>query len=47
VFFGRTNTNFNSALVRYDTDPKPEARIISLNYHHFSWVLSFPEGFGG
>ena len=37
-FFGRTNTNFNSAFVRYDTDPKPKAKIISMNYHNFSWI---------
>lgn len=37
-FFGRTNTNFNSASVRYDTDPKPKAGIISTHYHNFSWI---------
>ena len=37
-FFGRTNTNFNSAFVRYDTDPKPKAGIISMHYHNFSWI---------
>jgi hypothetical protein len=37
-FFGRTNTNFNSAFVRYDTDPKPKARIISRHIHNFSWI---------
>lgn len=37
-FFGRTNTNFNSAFVRYDTDPKPKAGIISMQYHNFSWI---------
>lgn len=37
-FFGRTNTNFNSAFVRYDTDPKPKSTIISTHYHNFSWI---------
>lgn len=37
-FFGRTNTNFNSAFVRYDTDPNPKARIISRHFHNFSWI---------
>ncbi|HEX8709616.1 MAG TPA: DUF5916 domain-containing protein [Pyrinomonadaceae bacterium] len=37
-FFGRTNTNFNSAYVRYDTDPKPKAKLISTHVHNFSWI---------
>ena len=37
-FFGRTNTNFNSGYIRYDTDPKPKAGIISTHYHNFSWI---------
>ncbi|MCA1607156.1 MAG: DUF5916 domain-containing protein, partial [Acidobacteria bacterium] len=37
-FFGRTNTNFSSASVRYDTDPKPKAKIISRHFHNFSWI---------
>jgi hypothetical protein len=37
-FFGRTNTNFSSAFVRYDTDPNPKARIISRHFHNFSWI---------
>jgi hypothetical protein len=37
-FFGRTNTNFNSFFARYDTDPKPKAKIISRHIHNFSWI---------
>ncbi|HEV7475118.1 MAG TPA: DUF5916 domain-containing protein, partial [Pyrinomonadaceae bacterium] len=37
-FFGRVNTNFNSAYVRYNTDPKPKATIISRHVHNFSWI---------
>jgi hypothetical protein len=37
-FFGRQNTNFNSVFVRYNTDPKPKARIINTHYHNFSWI---------
>lgn len=37
-FFGRTNTNFNSAFVRYDTDPQPKAKIIGRHFHNFSWI---------
>jgi hypothetical protein len=37
-FFGRTNTNFNSAFARYDTDPQPKKKIISRHIHNFSWI---------
>ncbi|MEO8434396.1 MAG: DUF5916 domain-containing protein [Pyrinomonadaceae bacterium] len=37
-FFGRTNTNFNSAFVRHNSDPKPKATIISRHIHSFSWI---------
>ena len=37
-FFGRTNTNFNSIYTRYNTDPKPKAKILSRHYHNFSWI---------
>lgn len=37
-FFGRVNTNFNSAFVRYNTDPKPKATVISNHFHNFSWI---------
>jgi len=37
-FFGRTNTNFSSAFARYDTDPKPKAKIVGTHVHNFSWI---------
>ncbi|HEX8845446.1 MAG TPA: DUF5916 domain-containing protein [Pyrinomonadaceae bacterium] len=37
-FFGRVNTNFNSFYLRYNTDPKPKAKLISTHYHNFSWI---------
>jgi hypothetical protein len=37
-FFGRTNTNFNSAFVRYNTDPKPKAKIVSTYAQNFTWI---------
>ncbi len=39
-FFGRTNTNFNSFYIRYDTDPKTDkkSKIIGRHYHNFSWI---------
>jgi hypothetical protein len=37
-FFGRTNTNFNSAFVRYNTNPNPKKTIISRHVHNFSWI---------
>lgn len=37
-FFGRTNTNFTSMFVRYNTDPKPKSKIISRHIHNFSWL---------
>lgn len=37
-FFGRRNTNFNSAFVRHNSDPKPKQTIISRRIHNFSWI---------
>lgn len=37
-FFGRTNTNFSSAFVRYNTDPKPKAKIVSTYAQNFTWI---------
>lgn len=37
-FFGRTNTNFNSAFVRYNSTPKPKQTILSYHVHNFSWI---------
>jgi len=37
-FFGQTNTNFSSAFVRYNTDPKPKAKIVSTHVHNFTWI---------
>jgi hypothetical protein len=37
-FFGRTNTNFNSTYVRYNSDPKPKKTILSYHVHNFSWI---------
>jgi hypothetical protein len=37
-FVGRTNTNFTSMFVRYNTDPKPKKKIISQHVHNFSWI---------
>ena len=37
-FFGRTNTNFNSAFMRYNTNPNPKKTIISRHVHNFSWI---------
>jgi hypothetical protein len=39
-FFGRTNTNFNSFWLRYDTDPKTDkkAKIIGRHLHNFTWI---------
>jgi hypothetical protein len=37
-FFGRTNTNFSSAFVRYNTDPKPKAKIVSIYTQNFTWI---------
>ena len=37
-FLGRTNTNFTSMFVRYNTDPKPKNKIISRHVHNFSWL---------
>jgi len=37
-FFGRTNTNFNSAFGRYNSDPHPKQKLISYHVHNFSWI---------
>lgn len=37
-FFGRTNTNFNSFFIRYETDPNPKKFIINRHVHSFSWI---------
>jgi hypothetical protein len=37
-FVGRPNTNFNSFFLRYNTDPKPKAKLLSTHYHNFSWI---------
>ncbi|MDT4898591.1 MAG: hypothetical protein QOH25_3668 [Acidobacteriota bacterium] len=37
-FFGRQNTNYNSFYVRYNSDPKSKAKILSTHYHNFSWI---------
>jgi hypothetical protein len=37
-FFGRTNTNFSSAFARYNTDPKPKAKIVSTYIQNFTWI---------
>jgi hypothetical protein len=37
-FYGRTNTNFSSASTRYNTDPKPKAKIVSTSVSNFSWI---------
>jgi hypothetical protein len=35
-FFQRQNSNFNSAFVRYNSDPKPKQKIISYHIHNFT-----------
>jgi hypothetical protein len=37
-FFQRTNSNFNSFFIRYNTDPNPKKKIISFHWHAFSHV---------
>src|SRR5688572_11169495 len=32
-FVGRTNSNFNFAFLRYNSDPNPKKKIISFHYH--------------
>jgi hypothetical protein len=35
-FFQRTNSNFNSFFLRYNSDPKPKKKLISYHLHQFS-----------
>ena len=35
-FFQRTNSNFNSFMVRYNSDPNPKKKIISFHWHAFT-----------
>ena len=35
-FFQRTNSNFNSFSVRYNSDPNPKKKIISFHWHTFN-----------
>ncbi len=37
-FTSRTDTNFNSFFVRYNSDPKPKARLISWRVYNFSHI---------
>ncbi|MFZ0062435.1 MAG: DUF5916 domain-containing protein [Pyrinomonadaceae bacterium] len=37
-FFQRQNSNFNFALVRYNSDPKPKQKIISYHIHNASHI---------
>ncbi len=37
-FFQRTNSNFNSASCRYNSDPNPKKKIISYHLHTFNHV---------
>jgi len=37
-FFQRTNSNFNSFSVRYNSDPNPKKKIISYHIHNFTHV---------
>ena len=37
-FFQRTNSNFNSFFIRYNSDPNPKKKIISLHWHAFTHV---------
>ena len=37
-FTSRTNTNFNSVFARYNSEPKPAARLISWRTHSFSHI---------
>jgi hypothetical protein len=35
-FFQRTNSNFNSFMTRYNSDPNPKKKIISFHWHTFN-----------
>ena len=37
-FVQRTNSNFNSFFVRYNSDPNPKKKIISLHWHAFNHI---------
>ena len=37
-FVGRTNSNFNSFFIRYNSDPNPKKKIISFHWHAFTHV---------
>jgi hypothetical protein len=37
-FFQRTNSNFNSFFLRYNSDPKPKNKLISYHLHQFTHV---------
>ncbi len=37
-FIGRTNSNFNYAALRYNSDPKPKNKIISFHVHTFTHI---------
>lgn len=37
-FFQRTNSNFNSFFVRYNSDPNPKKKIISFHWHAFNHI---------
>ena len=37
-FFQRTNSNFNSFFIRYNSDPNPKKKIISFHWHVFNHV---------
>jgi hypothetical protein len=37
-FFQRTNSNFSSASLRYNSDPNPKKKIISFHWHNFTHV---------
>lgn len=37
-FFQRTNSNFNFAFIRYNSDPKPKQKIISYHIHNASHI---------
>ena len=37
-FFQRTNSNFNSFFLRYNSDPNPKKKIIGVHWHTFNHV---------
>lgn len=37
-FFQRTNSNFNSFFLRYNSDPNPKKKIISVHWHAFTHI---------